>query len=217
SDSHSHRIWMMNKGRKRIFGGRKEMYKRSVLVLVLFVFFTTLVMGQTAGTISGVVQDSTGAVIRGVSVTVKNVDTGTTRMLVTDEQGRYRGPNLPPGSYEVEAMLAGFQTEIRRGIVLTVGQDAVVNIGLQVGQVADQVEVNAEAAAVEVNNATISGLVNQDTIRDMPLNGRSFTDLIPLQAGTVLTRNNTTSSALGGGAKISISGSRPLTNNFLLD
>ena len=72
---------------------------------------------------------------------------------------------------KVEAMLAGFQTEIRKGIVLTVGQDAVVNIGLQVGQVADQVEVTGEAAAVEVNNATISGLVNQDTI--IPGKGKS--------------------------------------------
>jgi hypothetical protein len=193
------------------------MLKRTVLLLLLFSLFTGLAVGQTAGTISGVVQDATGAVIPGVSVTVRNVDTGITRMLITDEQGRYRGPNLPPGAYEVEAMLAGFQTEIRRGINLTVGQEAVVNFGLQVGQVADQIEVTEEAAAVEVNNATISGLVNQDTIRDMPLNGRSFTDLIPLQAGTVLARNNTTTSALGGGAKISISGSRPLTNNFLLD
>ena len=194
-----------------------EMYKRAILMLALFGFFSSLAMGQTAGTISGVVQDPTGAVIPGVSLTVKNVDTGITRMLLTDEQGRYRAVNLPPASYEVEAMLAGFQSEIRRGVVLTVGQEAVVNFGLQVGQVADQVEVTGEAAAVEVSNATISGLVNQDTIRDMPLNGRSFTDLIPLQAGTVLARNNTTTSALGGGAKISISGSRPLTNNFLLD
>src|SRR5262245_7460173 len=76
------------KKRRVSFGGRKEMYKRAVLMLVLFAIFTGLVMGQTAGTISGVVQDPTGAVIPGVSVTVKNVDTGITRMLLTDEQGR---------------------------------------------------------------------------------------------------------------------------------
>src|SRR4030095_5123410 len=101
--------------------------------LALFGLFTSLAMGQTAGTISGIVQDPTAAVIPGVSVTVKNVDTGITRMLLTDEQGRYRGVNLPPGSYEVEAMLPGFQTEIRRGVILTVGQEAVVNFSLQVG------------------------------------------------------------------------------------
>src|SRR5205809_4955296 len=125
-----------------------EMDKCVVLLLLLCVCFTGLAIAQTAGTISGVIQDATGAVIPGVSVTVKTVDTGVSRMLVTDEQGRYRGLNLPPGSYEVQAMLPGFQTEIRRGIILTVGQEAVINLSLQVGQVADQVEVTGEAAAV---------------------------------------------------------------------
>jgi hypothetical protein len=137
--------------------------------------------------------------------------------LVTDEQGRYSAPNLPVGPYEVQVSLTGFQTEVRKGIELTVGQEAVINLSLQVGQVAERVEVIGEAAVVEVTNATVSSLVNQDTIRDVPLNGRSFTDLIPLQAGTVLARNNPTASALGGGIKISVTGSRPLTNSFLLD
>jgi hypothetical protein len=174
-------------------------------------------MAQTGGTISGSCRDASGALIPGVSVTIKNVDTGLTRELVSDEQGRYSAPNLPVGSYEVQGSLTGFQTEIRKGIELTVGQEAVINLSLQVGQVAETVEVTGQAAVVEVNNATVSSLINQDLIRDVPLNGRSFTDLIPLQAGTVLARNNPTASALGGGVKISVTGSRPLTNSFLLD
>lgn len=193
------------------------MCRTAALTVGLGLLFSCLGIAQTGGTISGSVSDSTGALIPGASVTVKNLDTALARELVSDEQGRYSAPNLPVGPYEVQSSLAGFRTEIRKGIELTVGQQAVVNLTLQVGQVAEQVEVTGEAAAVETRNATVSSLVNQDTIRDVPLNGRSFTDLIPLQVGTVLARNNTTTSALGGGAKISVTGSRPLTNNFLLD
>jgi len=193
------------------------MYKKALLLLWAFVFCTLLGMAQTGGTISGTARDASGALIPGATVTVRNVDTGLTRELITGEQGRYSAPNLPVGPYEVQVSLTGFQTEIRKGIELTVGQEAIVNLSLQVGQVAERVEVTAEAAVVEITNATVSSLINQDMIREMPLNGRSFTDLIPLQAGTVLARNNPTASALGGGVKISVTGSRPLTNSFLLD
>src|SRR2546425_6435342 len=197
--------------------GGGKMYRKALLLLWLYGFCSSLGMAQTGGAISGTCRDASGALIPGASVTVRNLDTGLTRELVTDEQGRYSAPNLPVGPYEVQVSLTGFQTEIRKGIELTVGREAVVNLSLQVGQVAERVEVTAEAAVVEVTNATVSSLVNQDMIREMPLNGRSFTDLIPLQAGTVLARNNPTVSALGGGIKISVTGSRPLTNSFLLD
>ena len=194
------------------------MYRNTALIVGFCLLFSCLAIAQTGGTISGSVSDATGALIPGASVTIKNVDTGLTREVMSDEQGRYTAPNLPVGSYEVQVSLSGFRTEIRKGVGLAVGQQLVMNLTLQVGQVAETVEVTGEAAAaVETTNATVSSLVNQDTIRDMPLNGRSFTDLIPLQVGTVLARNNTTTSALGGGAKIAVTGSRPLTNNFLLD
>jgi hypothetical protein len=194
------------------------MHGKAALAIGLCLLFSCLGIAQTGGTISGNVSDSTGALIPGASVTIKNVDTGLTRELLSDEQGRYSAPNLPVGPYEVQISLPGFRTEIRRGVQLTVGQQAVINVTLQVGEISEQIEVTEEAAAaVETTNATVSSLVSQDTIRDMPLNGRSFTDLIPLQVGTVLARNNTTTSALGGGAKISVTGARPLTNNFLLD
>jgi hypothetical protein len=193
------------------------MYGKALLFLCLSALCSGAGLAQTGGTISGSCRDASGALIPGASVTIKNVDTGLTRELVTDEQGRYSAPNLPVGSYEVQVSLTGFQTEIRKGIELSVGQEAVINLSLQVGQVAERVEVVGEAAVVEVTNATVSSLVNQDLIRDVPLNGRSFTDLIPLQAGTVLARNNPTASALGGGIKIAVTGSRPLTNSFLLD
>src|SRR4029077_4943286 len=147
-------------------------------------------------------------------------ETGITRNAITDEQGRYQFPNLNVGAYELQASLSGFQTEVRRGVELTVGREAVVNFALQVGQVAETVEVTGEAPVVETTNGTITGLVDQNTIRDLPLNGRSFTEMLTLQTGTVFGRQDggsTGGSALGGGPKVSVSGARPGQNSYLLD
>src|SRR5262245_1262168 len=135
------------------------MSRYGALIVALCLFFSCVGMAQTGGTISGSVSDATGALIPGASVTIKNVDTGLTRELVSDEQGRYSAPNLPVGPYEVQISLPGFRTEIRKGIELSVGQQAVINLTLQVGQVAETVEVTGEAAAaVETTNATVSSL-----------------------------------------------------------
>src|SRR5690348_13525105 len=98
------------------------MYRKALLLLWLFAFCSSLAIAQTGGTISGSTRDGSGALIPGASVTIKNVDNGLTRELVTDEQGRYSAPNLPVGSYEVQVSLSGFQTEVRKGIELSVGQ-----------------------------------------------------------------------------------------------
>src|SRR5260370_39279020 len=109
-------------------------------------------MAQTAGTISRFVKDTSGAVVPGATVAAKNVETGISRSAITDEQGRYQFPNLSVGGYEVQVSLSGFQTEVRRGVELTVGRQAVVNFALQVGQVAERVEVTVEASVVETTN-----------------------------------------------------------------
>src|SRR2546428_14092542 len=128
----------------------------------------------TTATIAGVVQDSSGSVIPGVSVTVKNLDTGITRTVTTDEGGRYTAPDLTLGNYEVDAQLPGFQTEVRSGITLTVGRVAVVNFALTVGQLSDKVTITAEAPLVESTTSAMSALVGERTIRELALNGRSF-------------------------------------------
>src|ERR1051326_2448051 len=102
------------------------------VLLVGVILSAQMVSAQVAnGTILGVVQDASGAVIPGVSVTVKNLDTGITRSVTTDEGGRYTVPNLTLGNYEVDGQLAGFQTEVRTGITITVGREAVVNLALK--------------------------------------------------------------------------------------
>jgi len=173
----------------------------------------------TTGTISGVVQDPTGAVIPGVAVTAKNVDTGTARAVTTDEGGRYAAPNLPLGNYEVQAQLPGFQTEVRNGVTITVGREAVVNLVLKVGQISDKVTITEEAPLVESTTSAMSSLVDARTIRDLPLNGRSYDQLALLQPGVVTMGAGQSSAAFdfGTGTRFSVTGSRAYANSFMLD
>ncbi|PYR63177.1 MAG: hypothetical protein DMF88_25820, partial [Acidobacteria bacterium] len=170
-----------------MFVGEERNMSRYSLVLVISVILGGhLVSAQvTTGTISGVVQDSSGAVTPGVSVTVRNLDTGIARSVTTDERGRYSAPNLTLGNYEVEGQLTGFQTEIRRGITLTVGREAVVNLTLKLGQLSDAVTITGEAPLVEATTPAMSSLVDARTIRELPLNGRSYDQLALLQPGVV--------------------------------
>src|SRR3990172_9218861 len=137
----------------------------------------------TTGAISGSVSDSTGAMIPGVQIVLQNEETGITRTVVTDATGRYSVPQLGLGNYRVTATVEGFQTEVRRGIVLTVGREAVVNLQLSVGAVTQTVEVTGEAPLVQTTEATVSYLVDEKTMRDLPLNGRDLTQLILLNPG----------------------------------
>ena len=171
------------------------------------------------GTISGVVQDGSGAAIAGAVVTVRNIDTGTTRTLVGDSGGRYTAPDLPLGNYEVQAQHPGFQTEVRSGINLTVGREAVVNLALKVGQVNERVLVTGEAPLVEATTSAMSALVDERTIRDLPLNGRSYDQLALSQPGVVTMGAGQASAAFdfGTGTRFSVTGSRAYANSFLLD
>ncbi|PYS47240.1 MAG: hypothetical protein DMG13_28365, partial [Acidobacteria bacterium] len=173
----------------------------------------------TTATIAGVVQDSSGAVIPGVSVTTRNPETGVTRTAKTDEGGRYTVPELTLGNYEVEAQIPGFQTEVRSGITLTVGRSALVNFALKVGQIADKVTITEEAPLVESTTSAMSSLVDERTIRDLPLNGRSWDNLALLQPGVVSVGAGQGSPAFdfGTGARFNVNGSRAYANSFLLD
>jgi hypothetical protein len=170
---------------------------------------------QTAATISGTVKDATGAVLPGASIVILNEDTGISLSLESDSAGRFSAPALTLGRYRVTASLEGFQSEARSGIVLTVGREAVVNFDLQVGTVAQTLEVIGEAPLVQTTNSTLEGLVDDKKIRDLPLNSRSFLDLALLQSGVVLSR--AASSNTGMGTQLSISGARPNSNVFKLD
>ena len=161
--------------------------------------------------------DSTAAAVPGAAVRATNVETGIVRQTATDGAGRYRIPELGLGSYSVEAQTAGFQTEVRSGIRLTVGREAVVNLQLQVGAVTERVEVTGEAPLVQTTDSTVSFLVDESTMRDLPLNGRSYTQLATLQPGVTPNNNYVGNISGGTGLNLIVQGQRPSENLFLID
>ena len=161
--------------------------------------------------ITGSVKDISGAIVPGAAVSVKNLETGLNRTSETDESGNYRFSALPVGPYEVNAEKAGFKMALRRGITLVVGQEAVVDLALEVGAVEQTVTVTAEAALVNTTLSSTSGLINEQQVKDLPLNGRSFDQLLTLNVGTANYSSNNTRNAF------SVSGRRPDENRFLIN
>ncbi len=176
---------------------------------------------QTSAAVSGTVTDSSGAVVSAADVTIKNADTGAVRSTATDGAGRYQASSLPVGQYEIHAVKPGFSEAVRAGITLVVGQSATVDLSLSVGQSSQQITVNADAPLVSVTNSDISGLVGGQQIRDLPLNGRSYDELMTLNPGVV----NFTWEKVGGvgvsnstnGNNFAVSGNRPQQNLYLLN
>jgi carboxypeptidase family protein len=188
------------------------------LVILLTLFNAAIATSQVVtGAILGRVTDTTGAVVPGATVQIQNVDTGFSRTEQTDSEGRYLSRSLPLGSYSVTVQQSGFQSQVRRGIILTVASEVTVNVELAVGNVQEQVEVTAEAPLVETTNATVSSLVSQAEIRDLPLNGRSIDSLALLSPGSLQNRAISNSPVQGMGLRLSVNGGRPDSNVFLLD
>jgi len=209
--------------REKLGGRNILMIRKSVMLhatLLAFVLFTAL-SGKaqvTTGTISGTVTDSTGAVMPGATVVIQNEDTGISRTVTANASGRYSAPSLSLGKYRVTGTREGFQSEVRSGIELTIGREAIVDLRLAVGAVTQTVEVTGEAPLVETTDTTVGYLVADQTIRDLPLNERDLTNLVLLDPGVGQAMNaTTTSSYTGWGKYISISGGRSEDNSYLLD
>jgi Carboxypeptidase regulatory-like domain len=185
----------------------------AIAIVVLIAFGSCLVFGQSTAAISGVVRDSSGAVVPGVTVTVRHIESGLARTAVTNESGSYVIQLLPVGAYEITTDLPGFKQAVRRGVNLVVGQEAVVNMTLEVGAAAELVTVTGEAPIVNTTLASTSGLVNEAQIKDLPLNGRSFDQLLTVTTGTVNYSPNTTQL----GSFFSVAGRRPEENTFTIN
>jgi hypothetical protein len=156
--------------------------RASLLGLLLVGVFA---WAQVAATISGRVEDATGAVVHGATITVKSLETGATRVVATDESGNFRVLSLPLGPQEVKVEKTGFKPLVRTGINLEVGQQAVVNLRLEVGEFIQQVSVSEEAPLVNTTTAPVAGVVGEREVKDLPLNGRSFDNLITLNPGAI--------------------------------
>ena len=185
------------------------------------ILLTTSLWGQGSVSISGTVTDATGAGISAAVVTVRNVETGAIRKVVTDDGGRYVAASLVVGEYEVEAEKTGFSPELKKGITLVVGQQAEVSLTLPLGELRQLVEVEEAPPVVNTSTKDTSGLVGERQVKNLPLNGRSYDELVNLNPGIV----NYTSERSGGvgvsnsaiGNMFAVSGHRPQENLFLLN
>src|SRR6185503_21321311 len=151
----------------------------SVVGLILLLPAAVAWAQATAG-LAGRVTDESGAVLPGVTVTITQTDTGFTRSVVTDGSGAWIASNLPLGPYRLEVSLPGFRTFVQTGITLQVGSSPTLDVVLQIGQVSEQVEVEANAALVETRTSSIGQVVENERILDLPLNGRAVVDLVYL-------------------------------------
>ena len=161
-------------------------------------------------TLSGTVTDASGAVIPSVQISIKNIATGVTRTVTTDPAGFYTAPNLLAGIYEITATALGLSTEVQTGITLTVGAQQVLNLTLQVGTVTQRIQVAGEAPAVQLATSSLSATVNSTTVRELPLNGRSWTDLATLQPSVSAIQTQASFAAGGDRGKRGFKAGPPL-------
>jgi len=184
--------------------------------MIAVLALSSTAFGQATAQISGTVQDPTGALIPGVEVTVTQTETGANRLAVTNETGSYVLTSLPLGPYQLEAVLPGFQTFIQTGIVLQVNGAPTVNVTLEVGQVTQTIEVQANAAMVETRTVGIGQMMEGAQLLELPLNGRNATELILLSGGAV-DMGETSNTAFAGRLRVSVGGSQGYGTMYTLD
>ena len=180
-----------------IHGARRTHWARhrfTSLAVFLTLCCVQPVRAQVSASIKGTVSDPSGAPVPSATVTVNNIETGALRSATTDDAGRYQIILLAVGEYEVTIAKRGFQEAVRSGIRLVLGQDAIVDFSLQVSAVKTEVRVAGDAPIVNTSTRDISGLVGEQQVKDLPLNGRSYDLLLPLNPGIV----NFTSLKTGG-------------------
>jgi len=190
----------------------------SLLLVSTFGYSAAAPQAQGTATINGTVHDPSGAILPGVEVTATQTSTNVSRQAVSDERGNFVLPNLQIGPYKVEAALPGFRTFVQTGIELGVNQNPNLNVTMEVGQVSQEVEVNANVTMVETQNLGVRQEVQNQEVLDLPLQSRNATDFLTLLGGAVAdTANNSSTRSLQGGIGISITGLLEGSTTFTLD
>ena len=182
----------------------------SVAALLWMVLGVSAYSQGNTGRILGTVTDQSGAIIAGTAVTVTDVQRGISRTLTADDAGQYAAPNLLPGIYTIRVEAKGFKTIEHSGILLQVGNDIRIDVTLDPGEQTQTVVVTAETSLVESNNATLGGTLSNETINDLPLNGRNYQNLLVLRPGMTFY-------AGGGGWTQSTNGIRVEDNQYIVD
>jgi hypothetical protein len=204
----------------------KKRFCAGLLIATFSVLLTAaLPLGAqvTGATLAGTITDSTGKVIPSATITVRNLEQGTARIVSSNGTGEYLAPNLVPGTYQVEFSAPGFSTEVKQNVTLTVGERPIINVVLKVGAVDQTIEVQDTASSMELGTSAISAVVSGATTRELPLNGRDWTQLATLQPGIAAINSQpsaTSTSSRGNrgfGQQLTISGGRPQQNSYRLD
>ena len=173
---------------------------------------------QVGATISGKVEDTSGGLVSGATVTIKSLETGAVRIVTTDSAGNFTAVSLPLGPQEITAEKEGFKVAVRKGINLEVGQEVAVNLYMEVGEVVQQIVVSEEVPVVNTTTASVSGMVGEREVKDLPLNGRSFDDLITLNPGAInYNAMKSAQTSTSNGNTFTVAGRRTSENLFLLN
>ncbi len=194
------------------------------LAICLNLFLSLPADAQVSGaTLSGLITDSSGAEIPNANISIKNVGTGEVREVPTNGNGFYSAPNLLPGKYEVTISAQGFNKVVQKGVVLTVGAQQALNVGLDVGKVNQIVEVSAAPPEIQTSSSTVSSTVDARTVRELPLNGRDWTSLATLEPGVsqiadqAQTSFNANKGNRGFGNQLSDAGHRANENTYRIN
>jgi Carboxypeptidase regulatory-like domain len=184
---------------------------RMFIFLCVICLSPLVTLGQSnRGRISGQVTDSTGAAIAGARVTIENLGTHVLRSLQTNSEGTYNEPNAEPGFYSVKVEAQGFKSVVRDKVQIEVGNDVKLDFQLKPGVVTEVVEVSGEAPLTEASDAVLNGVISNQAINELPLQGRDFQNLLGLHPGVQRTPG-------GGFHSTTSNGLRPDDNNYIID
>ena len=190
----------------------RYVFGAAVLVFALL----PLAQAQSTATLLGVVTDESGAVVPAATLTLRSAETGQARTTASAGDGSFRFAAIPVGEYQLRVEHPGFEAYVQNGITLTVSQEATVGVALKIGAATQEVSVAADALAVDTTSSTLGGLVNQQSVVDLPLNGRNFMDLSLLETG-VSHQTNKSQSVGEVGDFLSVNGAPFRSNNYTLD
>ena len=192
-------------------------WPKAVLVAFVLLVSVRALGAQTAGTIVGTVRDKTGAVLTEVQLTARHLDTGLTRSTVSHAEGSFVFAAMPVGPYAIRAELSGFRPLVHKGVHLTVGETADVDLTMELGSFDQEITVVARTSLVNTRSSELSYLVSEESIRELPLNGRNYTDLALLQPGVIAFPHRSGGSIVAHGLAMSVNGQDPRSNVYLLD